>query len=76
MEVDSDGSLQLVHRHEGRDIKLDEAGEILGQLACLWRRPVHLLTLDQGQGRRLVHDGEELAMLDTSAASERCSEAG
>jgi len=75
-EVDADGALQLVHQHEGRDIKLDEAGEILGQLARLWRRPVHLLTLDQGQGRRLVHDGQELAVLETKAAEERCSEAG
>ena len=75
-EVDGDGALQLVHQHEGRDIKLDEAGEILAQLASLWRRPVHLLTLDQGQGRRLVHDGEELSVLETKAAGERCSEAG
>lgn len=74
--VDGGGSLQLVHQHEGRDIKFDEAGVILGQLAQIWRQPVHLLTLDQGQGRRLVHDGAELTTLDTSATPQRRSEAG
>ncbi len=69
-EVDGDGELRLVHQHEGRDIKLDEAGVILGQLAQLWRRPVHLETLDQGQGRRLTHDGDELALVETKGGDD------
>ncbi len=74
--IGSDGCLELVHRHEGRDIKLDEAGEILGQLASLWRRPVALSTRVGGQGRRLVHDGGELAVLESDGAEPKHSEAG
>jgi stage V sporulation protein R len=75
-EVDSDGELRLVHHHEGRDIKFDEAGEILGQLAQVWRRPVHLATLDEGQGRRLTHDGEQLSMVETKSGEDRSKDAG
>lgn len=75
-EVNEDRELVLVHHHEGRDIKFDEAGEILGQLARLWRRPVHLMTLDQGQGRRLTHDGQELSLLETKDSEGRCPRVG
>ena len=74
--VDADeGGLQellFVHHHEGRDIKLDEAGELMRQMAVLWGRPVHLLTLDEGQGRRVTSDGEEVHVIETRAAEEVC----
>lgn len=72
-EVREDGSLELRHHHEGRDIKLDEAGVILGQLAGIWKQPVHLITQDQGQGRRLTHDGQDLAVLETPSSESRAS---
>jgi len=72
VDVDGDGELRFVHHHEGRDLKLDEAGEILKQLARIWRRPVHLLTLDEGQGRRISSDGETISMVETKSAEEAC----
>ncbi|MEZ6017056.1 MAG: SpoVR family protein [Planctomycetota bacterium] len=70
--VDADfeggGGLLLVHRHDGRDLKLDEAGELLKTIAALWRRSVRLYTLQEGQGRVLVVDGGEPRVLDSSKA--------
>ena len=71
-----EGELCFVHHHEGRDIKLDEAAEIMSQLARLWQRPVHLLTLDDGQGRRISSDGEETSIVETKAAEEVCQGEG
>ena len=75
--VDADeggqGELRLVHHHEGRDIKLDEAGEILRQLSTLWGSPVHLLTLDEGQGRRVTSDGQEVSIVETKVAEDACA---
>ena len=75
--VDADeggrGELRLVHHHEGRDIKLDEAGEILRQLSTLWGRPVHLLTLDEGQGRRVTSDGREISIVETKTTEDACA---
>ena len=74
-ESESDGSLVLRHAHDGRDLKLDEAGEIVRQIASLWRRPVHLLTLEDGNERRLTSDGEEVKLVDPKAAEEGSGEA-
>jgi stage V sporulation protein R len=52
--------LRLHHEHEGVDIQLDWAGLVLGNLARIWGRPVHLDTLVESQGVRLSHDGTEL----------------
>ncbi|RMF19684.1 MAG: SpoVR family protein, partial [Deltaproteobacteria bacterium] len=51
------GELLLVHRHDGVDLKLDWAQEVLRALARLWGRPVHLETIVRGQPKRLGHDG-------------------
>ncbi|MCP3915504.1 MAG: SpoVR family protein [bacterium] len=72
VQVGADRELTLVHHHEGRDIKIDEAGELLKQIATLWGSPVHLLTMDDGQGRRVTSDGEEVSVVETKAAEEAC----
>lgn len=58
--------LHLVHRHDGRDLDLRAAGETLRQVALLWGRPAHLSTSEEGQGRRLTSDGQEIRTTDTS----------
>lgn len=58
------GELELLHRHDGRDLELSHAGETLKHLARLWKKPVHLLTLEEGQGRRLTCDGETIKSSD------------
>ncbi len=52
--------LLLAHQHEGLDIQLDWAALVLGNLAHVWRRPVHLDTLLEGKPLRLTHDGTEI----------------
>ncbi|MFT5050131.1 MAG: stage V sporulation protein R [Chlamydiales bacterium] len=66
------GELLLVHRHEGRDLELSEAGEMLQQLAGLWGRPVHLLTLEERQGRRLTCTPEGVQVVDSTRAIDLC----
>ena len=51
------GELLLDHPHEGLDIQLDYAQEVLGNLAALWSRPVHLQTRVDGRPVTLSHDG-------------------
>jgi len=63
------GELLLRHRYDGRDLQLAQAGETLKQVARLWGRPAHLLTLEEGQGRKLSSDGEEVKLLDTAAVA-------
>jgi len=67
------GELLLVHKHEGRDLKLDEAGEMLLMVEKVWGRSVHLLTLDDGQGRRLTAEGGEIRAVETKTAEEACA---
>ncbi len=58
------GGLLLEHHHEGRDIKLDEAGELLRQLARLWGAPITLLTREDTRGRRIQSDGETVEITE------------
>jgi len=53
------GELLLLHRHDGVDLKLDWAKEVLRALARLWGRPVRLETILRGQPKRLGHDGRQ-----------------
>jgi len=69
------GELLLIHRHDGRDLQLAHAGETLKNLARLWQRPVHLLTLEEGQGRKLTCDGHAIRSSDASVPGEKKSEA-
>ena len=52
--------LLLAHQHEGMDIQLDWAALVLGNLASVWTRPMHLDTLLEGKPIRLTHDGAEI----------------
>lgn len=64
-EVNDAGELVFRHHHDGRDIKFDEAGELLKHVVKLWKAPAHLLTLDEGQGRRITCDGDDVRVLET-----------
>ncbi len=52
------GEIYLVHRHEGVDLKLDWAKDVLNQIGKIWTRPVHLETVVQGKVRVFTADGE------------------
>ena len=52
--------LLLVHAHEGLDIQLEWAARVLGNMARLWSRNVHLDTVVDGKPVRLTHDGESM----------------
>jgi stage V sporulation protein R len=57
--VDPEGELVLEHHHDGRDLQLAQARDTLLRLGAIWKGPVRLATLEEGQGRRLVcKDGE------------------
>jgi stage V sporulation protein R len=71
-EVDSEGALVLVHMHDGRDLVLQEAGQLISNLAHLWGAPVHLLSLDQGQGKRVTAGEAGVSVADCELAVERC----
>ncbi|MBP7146200.1 MAG: SpoVR family protein [Acidobacteria bacterium] len=64
------GELLLVHRHEGVELKLDWAREVLAALALLWHRPVHVETIVGGRPKRLGHDGTNPTEADVGATTE------
>jgi stage V sporulation protein R len=64
------GELLLVHRHDGVDLKLDWAREVLSALVRVWRRPVYVETMIAGKGRRLGHDGQKSQETDLTATQE------
>ncbi len=72
VDAEGDGELLLVHRHDGRDLQVGHARETLLNVASLWRAPVHLLTVVEKQGRRLVAKDGEVSMLDTREAEGLC----
>ncbi len=71
-DVDGQGELVLVHHHDGRDLQLSTTGETLKNVAALWGAPVHLYTLEEGQGRMLIAGADELTSVETQDAEERC----
>ncbi|HSE83231.1 MAG TPA: SpoVR family protein [Thermodesulfobacteriota bacterium] len=50
------GELYLIHKHEGVDLKLDWAKDVLSKLSQIWKRPVHLETLVEGKVRIFTAD--------------------
>lgn len=52
------GELYLAHRHEGIDLKRDEAIDTLRSIHTIWQRPVHLETVEHTRPVLLSCDGE------------------
>jgi stage V sporulation protein R len=53
------GELYLRHRFEGIPLDVEKARDTLKNLHRLWRRPVHIETMDDDRGRLLTYDGTE-----------------
>jgi stage V sporulation protein R len=53
------GELYLKHRYEGVGLDMEKAGDTLQNLHRIWRRPVHLETVEDDRGRLLSYDGSE-----------------
>jgi stage V sporulation protein R len=53
------GELYLKHRFEGIPLDIEKAWDTLKNLHRLWRRPVHIETVDDNRGRLLSFDGAE-----------------
>jgi stage V sporulation protein R len=53
------GELYLKHRFEGVALDVENAKDTLKNLHRVWRRPVHLETVDEGRDRLLSYDGSE-----------------
>ena len=51
------GEMLLIHRHDGLDLKQDEARETLRNLQAMWRRPVNVMTRSEGKGLLMKFDG-------------------
>ena len=55
------GELELTHVHVGADLHAEWAGQVLGNLARAWGRPVHLRTRLDGRDVVVHHDGNHAA---------------
>jgi stage V sporulation protein R len=53
------GELYLKHRYEGVSLDVERARDTLKNLHRLWRRPVHIETVEDDRGRLLSYDGTE-----------------
>lgn len=53
------GELYLRHHHEGIDLHLDTARDTLANIYSLWKRPVHLETIIEGEKELLSYEGTE-----------------
>ena len=53
------GELLLMHKHDGLDLKLDEARDTLASVFRVWGRPVNLATMLEGKAKLLTFDGRE-----------------
>lgn len=62
--------LLLSHRHDGVDLRLDWAKEVLTALVRIWHRPVFLDTVIEGRLRRLSFDGSNHDETDTTPTGE------
>ncbi len=72
--IGPEGELELVHHHDGRDLQLGATGESLKYMAAIWKAPVRLLTLEEGEGRRLVAREDEITIEEAEEAEASCSE--
>ena len=53
------GELLLEHDHQGVDLRLDWAREVLRSLERVWRRPVEIHTMVDNKANLLRFDGKE-----------------
>lgn len=56
---DNRSELMLVHKHDGVDLKVDDARYTLQNVQSMWRRPVNLYTRVDGKSVILRFDGKE-----------------
>jgi len=56
------GELMLKHTHQGADLKLDHASDVLANVQFIWGRPVHLQTIVDGKPTILSFDGTDHAI--------------
>jgi stage V sporulation protein R len=55
------GELLLAHDHQGIDLRMDYAREVLSSLQRVWKRPVELHTISDSKKTMLRFDGKEHA---------------
>ena len=58
------GELYLIHRYDGKDLRVDFAQETLKSLFVVWKRPVHVETVVDGQGQLISFDGERVGGIE------------
>jgi len=58
------GELYLRHRHEGIDLKLDEARDTMKNLSAIWTRPVHLETIVDETKTLLSLEGDDFKEME------------
>ncbi|MBW2306238.1 MAG: SpoVR family protein [Deltaproteobacteria bacterium] len=54
------GELLLRQVHEGVDLRMDQARDVLRNIGRLWKRPVHLDTMENGKPKHLCFDGQDV----------------
>jgi stage V sporulation protein R len=62
------GELYLVHEWVSGDLQLDQAQMTLQGLFRMWKRPVHLETIEGGKGLLLSYDGETASSAEVTAS--------
>ena len=60
------GELQLVHRWDGQDLRVDYAQATLKNIKRIWKRPVRLHTQKDGKGRIYCADADQDRIFDTA----------
>jgi stage V sporulation protein R len=53
------GELLLRHDHQGLDLRIDYAREVLKSLVRVWKRPVNVMTIAEGKSVMMRYDGKE-----------------
>lgn len=65
------GELHLKHRHEGLDLRLNYARDTMANIFKIWKRPIHLDTVFEGNRCFLSFDGEKHSILSTKGGPDR-----
>ena len=48
-EIETDGTLVLGHEHDGRDLEIQYANQVVKHIKTIWKKPVRLITLVEGE---------------------------